>query len=83
MSLKAQMLKMQMDLFMLESKQASEFLQVMMQEIKDHFLEHEPEIQEIIINALDEMAQEMVRKRDIFDTTLAELKSMQGEAHGG
>ncbi len=83
MSLKAQMLKMQMDLFMLESKQSSEFLQVMMQEIKEHFLEHEPEIQEIIINALDEMAQEMVRKRDIFDTTLADVKKMQEEAHGG
>lgn len=83
MSLKADILRAHLNLFALESRQAREQLQQMMTGILDEFSTMEPEFQEVIIDSLDELAQECVRKRELFDTTILAMKKVQEEAHGG
>lgn len=83
MNLKVEILKTNLYMFILEAKATNESLSGMISGILESFPAFDPEVQAIIIDTFDEMAQEAVRKRDLFDTALAAMKKVQGEAHGG
>jgi len=82
MSLKADLLRAHLNLHVAESKQINEEVKQMMQLMIEEFDSLEPEVRTVVLDALDEMAQECVRKREIFETALTTMKNMQEDSHG-
>jgi len=80
-NLKAEILKANLHMFTLEAKATNESLSGMISDILESFPAFEPEVQAIIMDTFDELAQEAVRKRDLFDTSLAAMKKVQDQAN--
>lgn len=81
MNLKAEILKANLHMFTLEAKAANENLSMTISDIVESFPAFDPEAQAVIIDTFDEMAQEAMRKRDMFDTALAAMKKVQDQTN--
>ena len=80
-STEAELMKAHLQVYILESRRNSQYMADMMDLLMAVFPTQAPDIQEVILEALDEFAQESVRKRELFDNTIAAMKKVQAESN--
>jgi len=82
MSDEVELLRAHLKVYLLESKQVNAQLTQLMGELMEVFQELPIEGQDFLIDALDEFAQDAVRRRELFDNTLTSLKKMKDDIYG-
>jgi hypothetical protein len=80
MSDEVELMRAHLKVYLLESKQVHTQLTDLMGSLMVIFAELPAEGQDFLIDALDEFAQDAVRRRELFDTTLAAAKKIKENA---